>query len=528
MQGLPYYVGNVIKQEASMLVATPAMFSKRFNIDVQTGSEVVAINRQKKTVTVRSGGVTTEEPYDALVLATGADALRPPIPGISLPGIIPLRTIPDSRALRATIEGGARDIAVLGAGFIGLEIAENLVGRGVRTSVFEAQPRVMPPMDDEFGVLVEGRMAAHGVRVVSGDAVSEIAESTSSSGARRLLVRTRGGVEVPVDAAVLAMGNSPNTGLARAAGLALSSRGAVVVDGHMRTSDPSIYAVGDAVMSHHLISHSPELIPLAGIANRQGRVAAAAMAGHAGAPMREAAATAVCGVFGLTVAMTGMPEKVLRARGQRNVGAVRLHPGHHAGYYPGAKPISMKLCFDTTDGRILGCQAVGEEGVERRVDVVSMAMQLGGRVQDLAAAELCYAPQFGSAKDPVNIAGMIATNAVEGLTPLADWDPIIAACAGGAGVPRPHVLDVRMLPELSAEGAIEWAQHIPVDDLRERWSEVPRGVPVAVLCRSGQRANVAVRLLRQHGIDAQLLSGGIQTFLMLRGTDVWRAYQPTK
>ncbi|MDP3000089.1 MAG: FAD-dependent oxidoreductase [Bryobacterales bacterium] len=385
--GLPYYVGEVIQDEAKLLVATPESFRARFNIEVRTHSEVVRIDRAEGEIEVRDlgSGRVYREPYDALVLAPGAEPIRPPLPGIDLPGVFTLRTIPDSRRIRDwMVEKQARRAVVAGGGFIGLEMAENLSRRGLGVTIVEMADQLLPPLDPEMAELVRQRLVAHRVGVELGGAVAAF-EQTGEG----LVVRTANGRALPADIVILALGVRPESELAQAAGLDLGARGGIRVDERMRTSDPRIWAVGDAVETRDLVTGEWGVVPLAGPANRQGRIAANAICGRPGG-FRGVQATAVCGVFGLTVAMTGASEKMLRRIGWTNYQAVYVHPGHHVGYYPGAQPIHLKLVFRASDGRILGAQAVGEEGVERRIDVISMAIQKQGTVFDLEEAELCY------------------------------------------------------------------------------------------------------------------------------------------
>jgi len=499
--GLPYYVGNVIQNESALLVATPELFLKRFNIEVRIHSEVVSIDRAAREIEVRdlvSRGLYREK-YDALVLSPGAAAIRPPLPGIDLPGIFTLRTVPDSRRIREWIETrSAKRAVVVGGGFIGLEMAENLARRGIEVTIVEMADQLMPPLDPEMAEFIHQRLETHGERLQLGDAVTAF----ESSGDGGIIVRIKKGATLSVDIVILAIGVRPETFLARQAGLEIGMRGGIHVDDQMRTSDENIWAVGDAVENRNFITGVPDLIPLAGPANRQGRIAAEVISGR-DSRFRGLQGTAVCGFFGIVVAMTGATEKSLKRANVTDFQAVYLHPGHHAGYYPGAKPIHMKLIFNKKDGRILGAQAVGEEGVERRMDVIAMAMQLGGTVFDLEEAELCYAPQYGAAKDPVNVSGMIAANVVRGDVELADWNLL-----GSNGT---MILDVRDPSEFAA-GTIEGAVNIPLGQLRERLEELPRDREIWISCGVGQRAYYACRLLSQHGFNVRNLSGGYESY----------------
>lgn len=506
--GLPYFVGNVIADERKLLVASSELFRDRFAIAVRTRHEVLAIDRAHRTIRVRDldapgGPVERDEPYDALVLAPGAAPIRPPLPGIDLPGIFAVRTIPDSRRIRQWIDEHRPERAlVVGGGFIGLEMAENLVHRGLATTVLEKLPQVMPPLDPEIAHTVAEHLRAKGLSLRLADGLARF--ETGAAG--EIVAVTESGARIATDLVILAIGVRPETALARAAGLAIGARGGIVVDAEMRTADPDVWAVGDAVEVRDVLTGQETIVPLAGPANRQGRVAADSIAGRA-RPFRGVQATAVVGVFGLTVACTGASEKGLRRAGVAAFEKVYLHPGHHAGYYPGAKAIQLKLLFSVPDGRILGAQAVGLEGVDKRIDVIAMAIQMGATVRDLAEAELCYAPQFGGAKDPVNLAGMIAVNHLDGLMPLADWSTL--------GGPEQLIVDVRDPDEYGA-GHVPGAVNVPLAELRRRHVELPRDRTLAVCCAVGQRGYYATRFLQQRGYRAANLSGGYTTYRALQ------------
>ena len=502
--GLPYYVGGVIQEEAKLLQASPGLFRQRFRIDVRTQHEALSIDREKREVAIRDlvSGEEYRESYDALVLSPGASPVVPPLEGIRLPGVFTVRTVPDSAQIREWIERhNAKRAVVIGGGFIGLEMVENLAHRGLEVTLVEAADQLMPPLDPEMAEYVHQRAAAHIENVRVGDPVAGF--ETDSRGA--LLVRTKSGLKFGADLVILSIGVRPETKLAREAGLEIGSRGGIRVDGQMQTSDPHIWAVGDAVEVRNAITGEWQLCPLAGPAQRQARVAAASICGREAA-FRGVQGTAIVGLFGLTAAITGESEKALRRAGFADYEVVYLHPGHHAGYYPGAKPIHMKLLFRRSDGLVLGAQAVGEADVARRIDVISMAIQKGATVFDLEEAELCYAPQYGSAKDPVNMAGMIAANALRGDIEIARWTHV-----GSDGA---MVLDVREPGEHHA-GAIPGAVNIPLGQLRQRLEELPQDREIQVACAVGQRAYYACRLLRQHGFRATLLSGGYRTYKTL-------------
>jgi len=498
--GLPYHVGGVIEQEDELLVAKAPLFKERFAIDLRTRHEAVTIDREARQLEVRdlALGHTYRQRYDALVLAPGAAPLRPPLPGIDLPGIFTLRNIPDTRRIKEWIaQRAAKAAVIVGGGFIGLEMAENLMHLGLDVTVVEMLPQVMPPIDAEMVTPVHESLGAHGVKLALSAAVASFSENDG-----HLEVQTKDGVTHLADVVILAIGVRPETTLAKAAGLTLGERGGMRVDEQMRTSDPQIWAVGDAVEVRDRITGAWTMLALAGPANRQGRIAADAICGRP-ASFHGTQGTAICGIFGLAVASTGASEKVLQRAGITDYDKIYLHAGHHAGYYPGAEKIHLKLIFRTSDGRVLGAQAVGEAGVDKRIDVLAMAIQKGATIYDLEEAELCYAPQFGSAKDPINFAGMIAANHLRGDDPMVHWqNPQLASF---------DLLDVRD-PDEFADGHAAGARNFPLNTLRSRLGDLPKEHPLAVYCTVGIRAHNAVRLLRQRGFTAANLSGGYTTF----------------
>jgi NADPH-dependent 2,4-dienoyl-CoA reductase/sulfur reductase-like enzyme/rhodanese-related sulfurtransferase len=499
--GLPYYVGNVIQEESKLLLAWPTLFRERFNIEVRTRNEVLAIDRAASTVSVRDleTGREYSEPYDALVLSPGAAPIRPPWPGIDLRGIFTLRTVPDSREIRHWIdEKKPHNAVVVGGGFIGLEMAENLVHRGIAVTIVEMANQVMPPLDPEMAEYAKQRLESRGVSLALSDAVSKFEQDSNGC----LSVHTQSGKAYEADLVVLAIGVRPETMLARDAGLELGERGGIRVDSQMRTSDPRIWAVGDAVEVRNRVTGQWELIPLAGPANRQGRVAADVICGRE-VHFDGVQATAVCGFFDLTVALTGATEKSLRRAGLDDFESIYLHLGNHVGYYPGAQAIHLKLLFRKSDGLVLGAQAVGEEGVARRIDVIATAIQMKATVFDLEEAELCYAPQYGAAKDPVNMAGMIAANVVRGDAQIAPWNKLDSTEA--------FLLDVRQPSEFDA-GSIPGSVNIPLGQLRAHLGELPTDREIWINCGVGQRAYYACRILSQHGLHARNLSGGYSTY----------------
>ena len=499
--GLPYYVGDVITDEKKLLVANADLFRQRFNIDVRLENEVIAIDRQAMQIKVKNRQTQEiyHESYDALVLAPGAAPIRPPLPGIDLPGIFALRTIPDSRRIREWITAHqVKQAVVVGGGFIGLEMAENLVLRGIGVTLIEAQSQVMSPLDPEMVVPVHRKLRSHNVTLCLNDSVAGFEADENG----RIRVSTQSGTNHTADLVILGIGVRPETALAKAAGLEIGTRGGIRVNHQMQTSDPNIWAVGDAVEVKDFVTGEWTVIPLAGPANRQGRIAADVICGR-DSQFRGVQGTSVCGVFGLTIASTGVNEKTLQRLGW-DYGKVYLHPGHHVGYYPNAKPIDLKLLFSNLDGQILGAQAVGEEGVEKRIDAIAIALQNKATVFDLEEAELCYAPQFGAAKDPVNMAGMIAANALRGDAPLVHWQQLADLNDG-------LLLDVRNVDEFEA-GHVEGALNIPLPQLRDRIHELNPNREIWVYCQVGQRAYYATRALRLNGLNARNLSGGYKTY----------------
>jgi NADPH-dependent 2,4-dienoyl-CoA reductase/sulfur reductase-like enzyme/rhodanese-related sulfurtransferase len=502
--GLPYYVGDVIQDEKKLLLSSPEQFQSRFNIEVRVENEVVAIDRARCEIEVKrlASGELYRERYDALVLAPGAAPIRPPLPGIELPGIFVLRTVPDSRAIRQWIaQRAAKTAVVVGAGFIGLEAAENLARLGIKITIIEMLDQVMPPLDPEMSEFVYRHLVEKQVEVCLSDAVARFEQNADGS----LAVSTRAGAHFAADLVILSVGVRPETGLAKQAGLAIGERGGIKVDACMRTSDPRIWAAGDAVESLDIVTGTSAVVPLAGPANRQGRIAADSICGR-DSRFRGVQATAVCGAMGLAIASTGASEKTLRRCGITAYEKIYTHPESHAGYYPGAARIHMKLLFSTADGRILGAQAIGTDGAEKRIDVIAMAMQMGATVFDLAEAELCYAPQFGSAKDPVNMAGMAAANVLRGDVQLACWEGLADSTA--------LIVDVRE-PKEFAKDHVEGAINVPLTQLRQRMQELPRDRDIFLYCVVGQRSYNAYRILRQNGYRVRNLPGGINTYLRL-------------
>jgi NADPH-dependent 2,4-dienoyl-CoA reductase/sulfur reductase-like enzyme/rhodanese-related sulfurtransferase len=499
--GMPYYIGGEITDRGKLLVTPVERLRQRYRLDVRVRTVVEAIDRLAKTVRVRDldSGRVYDESYDKLILSPGAAPLRPPLPGIDLPGIHTLRDLHDCDRIKAAVDDGVREALIVGAGFIGLEMAENLARRGVRTTVIELADQIVPPWDREMTVDVAAHLREHGVRLVLGDAVAAFTARPGGG----LRAATKSGLALECDLALLSVGVRPENSLATAAGLEVGPRGGIRVDPSMRTSDPDIYAVGDAVETRDFVLRSPTQVPLAGPANRQGRIAA----DHAnGRPneYRGTQGTSILGVFAMTLALTGASEKSL-VRAGTPFRKVYLHPGHHASYYPGAEGMTIKLLFAPDTGRILGAQATGRSGVDKRIDVLAIAIQAGMTVFDLEQAELAYAPQYGSAKDPINMAGFIAAGVLRGDHPQITPDQLASQ------PPETLILDVRT-PAEHAQGKIPGAVNIPVDELRNRLGEIPLDRPLVVHCQVGMRGYLATRVLLQSGRVATNLSGGFQSY----------------
>lgn len=499
--GLPYHIGGEIERRASLLLQTPEGLKSRFGLDVRTRHEVLAINRTAKSIRVRAlaTGSEFDEPYDFLLLSPGAAPIRPPLPGVDHPRILTLRNMDDMDTIKAAVDGGAKSALVVGGGFIGLELAENFRRRGLDVTLVELLPQVMPPIDAEMATPVHDTLRRHGVRLLLANAVTSFADADG-----RVRATLKSGEAVVADLVVLSVGVRPDTKLARDAGLTLNERGAIVVDEHMRTSDAAIYAVGDAVQVRDAVVDGPAFVPLAGPANRQARVAADNIFGRR-STFRGVQGTSICRVFDLTVASTGPSERTLKARGV-SYRKVYVLPMHHVGYFPGAEQMTIKLIFGPDDGRVLGAQIVGGDGVDKRIDVLSTAIQARLTVEDLEQTELAYAPQFGAAKDPVNLAGFVATNVLHG-----DDDVAYAEDIGPDPASRFTVVDVRSEPEYAAD-RITGSLLIPLPELRQRWKEIPTGKPVLVHCAVGQRGYYAARFLRQHGVACKNLSGGLKVY----------------
>jgi len=524
--GLPYYLGGVISNRQKLLVATPERFRDWYRIEVRTRSEVCRIDRHHRQIEVVNvqTGQKTVEPYDALVLAPGAAPIRPEVPGVDLEGIFTLRTLEDTDHIVQWInEHRSRRAVVVGAGYIGLELAENLLRRGLEVTLMEKLPHVLPALDAEMVIPVEEELRRRGIELRLGCALAGFEPGSN----HRLAVRTEPGERILADMVFLAVGVRPEVRLAQEAGLAIGPCGGIQVDEHMRSSDPYIWAVGDAVEVRDWITGQPTLIPLAGPAARQGRIAADNICGRP-STYRGSQGTAIVQVFDWVLACTGANERKLRQCGIPYE-KIYLHPTHHAGYYPGAMPLHMKVMFSPEDGRLLGAQIVGQQGVAERINALALAIQKRVTVFDLEEAELAYAPQFGSAKDPINMAGFIGANLLRGDMAVAHWEQVELAAGPSAEPPdgsapragvgpeeaRPVILDVRTPGERAAQ-AVPGSIHIPLGELRTRLDELPRDRPIWVYCGVGQRAYYATRILQQHGFQAANLSGGMTTYRMMQ------------
>ncbi len=501
--GLPYYVGGTIGNRAALLVSTPAKLEQELAIDVRTRHEVQRIDREAKQLVVKhlSTGSDYTLGYDTLIFSPGAQPVVPPVPGVDLPGVFSLRTIPDADAIKAMVDsGGGRRAVIVGGGFIGLEMAENLVSRGVQVTVIEMMNQVMAPLDAEMAALVHRHLRDRGVVLALGSALEAIEQAADGG----LVVRASAHREFHVNLVILAIGVRPESTLAAEAGLALGPRGHIVVNEHMQTSDPAIYAVGDAVQVLNPVTGAPHAVPLAGPANRQARIAADHVTG-ADARYRGTVGSSIVKVFDLAVATTGANARTLQAAHIPFLSTI-THSMDHVSYYPGATQQSIKVLYRPDDGHLLGAQVVGVNGVDRTIDVLAVALQAGMTVYDLEDLELAYAPPYGAARDPVNIAGYMAANRLRGDTRVIEWSEVAAKRDAGMGV-----LDVREYAEFET-GHMDGAVHIPLAELRTRYGELDRARPWAVYCKIGRRAYLAERILRQHGYDVVNISGGFTTW----------------
>ncbi|MBS3755452.1 MAG: FAD-dependent oxidoreductase [Desulfobacterales bacterium] len=503
--GLPYYIGQVIKERDDLLVTDAESFTRRYRVDVRLNCEVIDIDRQSREVVVhnRESGEQYRESYGKVILSPGAEPIRPPLEGLEeADNVFTLRTIPDTDRIKAWVDNRQpKSAVVVGGGFIGLEMLENLAFRGVHVTVVEKMDQVMTSLDYEMAGLVHAHMAEKGLECRFGDGIVAFEKNGGTT-----TVKTESGASIECDMVILAIGVRPETGLARKAGLEIGNTGGIAVDSTMCTSDPNIYAVGDAVEIRQRITGQDTLIPLAGPANRQGRIAADNVMGRRSV-FRGSTGTSAVQVFELTVASTGCNEKTLK-RENIPYWASYTHSGSHAGYYPGAEMIAVKLLFSPGTGQLLGAQAVGKKGVDKRIDVLATAIYAGLSVFDLEELDLCYAPPYGSAKDPVNMAGYVGANLIKGDLEKINWDAV-----AGLDPERTVLLDVRSRIELKTSGTIDDAVHIPIDELRDRLGELDKSKTYIAFCAVGIRSYLAYRILVQNGFEARNLAGGFRTYL---------------
>ncbi len=500
--GLPYYIGGVIEEREKLFVQTPEAFSTRFRVDVRTENEVIFIDRKKKTVTVRQSSEDTyEESYDKLLISTGASPVRPPLPGIDLPGIFTLRNVTDTDRIKEYINSHSpRKAVVVGAGFIGLEMAENLHAQGAKVSIVEMGNQVMVPIDFSMASLVHQHLMDKGVNLYLEQAVASFERE-----GKGLKVTFKNGQSISADIVILSIGVRPETSLARAAELTIGPVGGIAVNDYLQTSDEAIYAIGDAIEYRHPITGKPWLNYLAGPANRQGRIVADNILG-AKIPYEGSIGTSIAKVFDMTVASTGLPGKRLRLEGIDYMSST-IHPASHAGYYPDAMPMSIKITFDKQTGRLYGGQIVGYDGVDKRIDGLALVIKHQGTVYDLMKVEQAYAPPFSSAKDPVAIAGYVAEDMITGKTNPVYWREL-----RDIEMENKFLLDVRTQDEF-ALGSLPGAVNIPLDELRDRMSELPKDRMIYTFCAVGLRGYLAYRILTQHGFDkVRNLSGGLKTY----------------
>ena len=493
--GLPYYVGGVIEEEDALLLQTPDSLHARFRIDVRVLSEALEIDSLNQRVKVKNlvGKDDYYLPFDKLVLSPGASAIVPPLPGIER--AMTLRTVEDVEKIVNRVDQKPKSAVVIGGGFIGVEIAENLIHKGIFTQLVEATPQLLAPLDPEMATFVSAEMVRHGVQLHLGDSVKAVSNDS---------VELASGTTLPADIVILAIGVRPDISLAESAGLKIGERKGIEVNEFNQTSNPNIYAIGDAAQKRDWIDGSAMLVPLANLANRHGRVVADHINGRHVRPV-PTIGTAIVKVFDLMIATTGWNEKRLTAQNRKFI-AIHTHPNSHAGYYPGAKQMSLKLLVDSGSGEILGAQGVGLEGIDKRIDVIATAMRGGLTAPQLADLELAYAPPFGSAKDAVNMLGYIAENLLSQLVTTAQWSDVSNLRDAGY-----QMLDVRNSTEFS-HGSIPGSINIPVDELRERAKELPNK-KLLVNCQVGQRGHTASLLLNEMGFDATNLDGGYLTWI---------------
>jgi NADPH-dependent 2,4-dienoyl-CoA reductase/sulfur reductase-like enzyme/peroxiredoxin family protein/TusA-related sulfurtransferase/rhodanese-related sulfurtransferase len=513
--GIPYHIGGVIKDRDRLLVVTADKMYKQYRVDVKIRHEAIRIDPVKKEIVIKNlaSGDESILTYDALVLSPGAMPIRPPIPGIESKKIYTLRNLSDMDAIIAAIGGqNTKNAVIIGGGYIGLEMAEALRERNLDVTLVELSSQVMNMVDPEMASPLHQQLKLHGVKLRLGKSVKEFHEENDS-----LLSILSDGEHITSDIVILAIGVRPEVTLARDAGLKIGELGGIVVNEHMQTSDPNIYAIGDVIEVENYVGGFHSLIPLAGPASRQGRIAADNICGRPSV-YQKTQGTAICKVFDLAIGITGLSEKVLKKE-KIKYAKVYVHPASHASYYPGASPMTLKLIFDPDSGKVLGAQAVGSDGIDKHIDVLATAIRGGMRVMDLKDLELCYAPPYGSAKDPVNYAGFVASNVMQGDVQLFDAEDAVQA-----GENR-ILLDVRTAEEFKM-GTIQGAMNIPLEELRNRLDELPKEKEILAFCQVGLRGYVACRILQQHGYVCRNLNGGYKTYKMVTETDT--AFEMTK
>ena len=513
--GLPYYISGDIQKRSKLLLQTPEGFDSRYGVKVLVDTEAMEIDRQGKRVRGRGPGGELWFDYDALILAQGGNPVMPPIAGIDSPNVFRLWTVPDMDRIHEFVDVRKPATAVIaGGGFIGLEMAEAFARRGIATSVVELLPRVMSTMDPEFGGLIGARLESHGVSVLTGVGLTAVHRDAAG-------VQLSDGRRIPAAIVLVSVGVRPELTLAKKAGLALGTTGGLLVDEHLRTSDPSIWAAGDMNEIVHKVSGRKVRVPLAGPANRQGRIAAS---NALGIPQKYSGAlgSSVVKLFNATAASTGLTESAAREAGFE-VGAAIVVRDHHAGYYPGAKDLVLKLVYDRTSARLLGAQAFGEEGVEKRIDALAVALQGKLTLHDLAEIDFSYAPPYSSANDPINMAAFVGENDISGYSPLISAAELKGMLEEPVADRRPLVLDVRNINEYESSH-IKGALNIAVDELRFRLDDVPRGRPIVLHCKSGFRSHLALRILKENGwAEVKNLTGGYVIVMALGGFDTEQA-----
>lgn len=503
--GLPYYIGEIIKEREKLIVQTVDEMINKFNLDIRNLSEVVKIDKENNKITVKNlkNNEIYEESYDTLVLSPGASPIKPNIRGIEeCENLYTLRNIPDTDKIKAYVDNKKpRKAIVIGGGFIGLEMAENLRERGLDITLVEAGNQVMAPLDIEMAAIVHDVLIDKDVKLILNDGVKEFKDK-----GKRVVLSS--GKEIETDLIILSIGVRPETSIVKEAGIELNERGGIIVDKHMKTSVDNIYALGDAVEIIDFVNKKPAMIPLAWPANRQGRIVADNICGR-NSSYKGSLGSSVAKIFDYTVATTGNNEKTLKKLGI-DYKAIHIHPGSHAGYYPGAFPISFKMLFNPKDGRILGAQGIGIDGVEKRIDIISTAIKGNLNVFDLQDIEPCYAPPYNSAKDPVNMLGYYASNIMEDLVDIIQWNKVDELDKNNS-----IIVDVREEFEL-VTGTFENSINIPLGQLRDRLDEIPKNKNVYVTCQVGQRGYVASRILRSNGINAINIDGGIKTYIYVK------------